>query len=218
MKDWIQHFPQLNDLADNEKIPLLDHVSLVELPAAKVVYHVGDNCHHFLLVLSGSVRVQMYSQSGHEIVLYRVEGGGSCILTTSCLLANEAYQAEAITETAVQAVLIPAQVFDQAMAQSAAFRQFVFTGYARRVSDLLYLINAIAFERMDARLAHLLVQRMDDQQVLHITHQDIANELGTAREVVSRLLKELERRRIITLQRACLTIVDLSQLRAISNG
>lgn len=218
MNDWLQQFPLLATIDPVEKAELVSHVGFVDLPAGKSVYHVGDHCKHYLLVLSGSVRVQMYSHNGHEIVLYRVGDGESCILTTSCLLANEVYQAEAITETPVHAAMIPADSFDHAMATSAGFRHFVFSGYARRVADLLYLINTIAFERMDVRLANFLVQHMGQQRILHMTHQDIANELGTAREVVSRLLKELEKRGVIYLQRGSLTIENPEALKKLGDN
>lgn len=214
-RGWLQQFPQLSRLDEPVLGYLLEHIRLVDLSPEHVVYHIGDHCEHFLLVLNGTVRVQMFSRSGHEIVLYRVSEGQSCILTTTSLLADEVYQAEAVTESAVQAALLPAAVFERLMETSATFRHFIFANYGRRLTELLGLINTVAFERMDVRLAHVLVQRSGRKPVLHITHQEIANELGTAREVVSRLLKDLEHRGIIGLHRGYLVIEDVERLRQI---
>jgi CRP/FNR family transcriptional regulator len=216
--EWTRQFPLLATLNGPEWQAILRQTRVVELPAGVVVYHVGDSCENYLLVLEGSVRVQMFSESGHEIVLYRVEEGQSCILTTSCLLAKERYRAEAVTETPVRAVVFSAAAFEQALAQLAGFRQFVFGAYAERVTDLLCLIDAIAFGRMEVRLATLLLQRLGDQQELQITHQELANELGSAREVVSRLLKEYERRGMVATHRGRLELKDRTQLQQLTQS
>ena len=214
--NWFTRFPQLARLDDAAEGSLLKHMRLVEMPSNQTVYHVGDRCQYFLLVLHGTVRVQMVSRSGHEIVLYRVNEGQSCILTTASLLADEIYQAEAVTETAVRAALLPAADFERFMSSSADFRHFVLGNFGQRIADLLALINTVAFERMDIRLAKFLLQRLEQRRVIDITHQDIANELGTAREVISRLLKDLERRGIIELHRGYVEIADMERLRQIA--
>lgn len=216
--DWVQQFPLLASIEGPEWETILCQARFVELPVGVTVYHVGDSCENYLLVLEGSVRVQMFSENGNEIVLYRVEDGQSCILTTSCLMANEKYQAEAVTETKVKAVVFPAAAFERAMATLANFRKFVFTAYAKRVSDLLCLIDAVAFGRMESRLAGVLLQRLGDQHELQITHQHLANELGTAREVISRMLKEYERRGIIETHRGRLVIKDFAKLQQLGHA
>lgn len=215
---WVKQFPLLASIEGPEWVAILSQTQFVELPAGITVYHVGDSCENYLLVLEGSVRVQMFSENGNEIVLYRVEDGQSCILTTSCLMANEKYQAEAVTETKVKAVAFPAAAFEQAMATLANFRKFVFTAYAKRVSDLLCLIDAVAFGRMESRLAGVLLQRLGNQQELQITHQHLANELGTAREVISRMLKEYERRGIVETHRGRLVVKDLAKLQQLGQA
>jgi CRP/FNR family transcriptional regulator len=213
---WVKEFPMLAMIKGPTWDTLQNNVSIVEVPTGETIYHVGDSCENYLLVLTGSVRVQMFFENGHEIVLYRVEQGQSCIMTTSCLLARESYQAEAVTETPAKAVIIPVAEFEQALAKLAPFRQFVFTAYAKRITDLMCLINDIAFERMDVRLARFLLQQPENQRELHMTHQHIANELGTAREVISRLLKEFEHRGIIETHRGYLTINNPKTLQQIS--
>ena len=200
---WLDHFPALQSIDDDAWLTTLAKARTLSLPAGVTVFHEGDVCQNYLLVLAGSVRVQKLSESGKEIVLYRVEAGQSCVLTTACLLSSEFYHAEAITETAVEAVSIPLSAFQQALAVPA-FREFVFATYGERVTSLVMLIDAIAFGRMDARLARLLLTMADADDVVYATHQVLARELGTAREVVSRLLKEFERHGWLALQRGCI--------------
>jgi len=200
---WLDYFPALQSIDDDAWLITLAKARTLSLPAGVTVFHEGDACQNYLLVLAGSVRVQKLSESGKEIVLYRVEAGQSCVLTTACLLSSEFYHAEAITETAVDAVTIPLSAFQQALAVPA-FREFVFATYGERVTSLVMLIDAIAFGRMDARLAQLLLAMADTDDVVQATHQILARELGTAREVVSRLLKEFERHGWLVLQRGCI--------------
>ncbi len=200
---WLDHFPALQSIGDDAWLTTLAKARTLSLSAGVTVFHEGDVCQNYLLVLAGSVRVQKLSESGKEIVLYRVEAGQSCVLTTACLLSSEFYHAEAITETAVEAVSIPLSAFQQALAVPA-FREFVFATYGERVTSLVMLIDAIAFGRMDARLARLLLTMTDADDVVYATHQVLARELGTAREVVSRLLKEFERHGWLVLQRGCI--------------
>lgn len=210
---WLDRFPALQAIRDPDWLSALADVRRLRLPQGVTAFHAGDAPQSYLLVLSGVVRVQKLSESGKEIVLYRVEAGQSCILTTSCLLARDLYQAEAITETEVEAVAIPQPAFERALA-SPGFREFVFASYGERVSGLVMLIDAVAFGRMDQRLAHALIKLADGTGRIAITHQDLARELGTAREVVSRLLKEFERRGMVALQRGSIQLLRPEDLAA----
>lgn len=190
---------------------------VVTLPAGTAAFQDGAACTHYVLVMEGSVRVQKVSESGREIVLYRVEAGQSCVLTTNCLLARTDYTAEGIAETPVKAMLVPATTFRHLLNQSEAFRDFVFSAYAIRIAELLLLIEEVAFGRMDMRLAAWLCQHGQADGQIHATHQDLATELGTAREVISRQLKDFERRGWVVLHRGRVEIRDsagLSSLRA----
>ncbi|MFK7837428.1 MAG: Crp/Fnr family transcriptional regulator [Sulfitobacter sp.] len=148
------------------------------------------------------------SEAGREIVLYRVHAGESCVLTTACLLAFEDYSAEGIAETDIEAILIPRDAFDQMMAASKEFRAFVFEAYSKRITDLFMVIEEIAFKRMDIRVAQKLLELRGSDDVLHLTHQQLALELGTAREVISRQLKEFERRGWLNLSRGQIELRD----------
>jgi len=209
---WLARFPALDAIDDPVWREAAAQAQRVQLPADTFVFHAGSPCQSYLLVLDGSVRVQKVSESGKEIVLYRVESGQSCILTTACLLADEHYQAEAVTESAVDAIALPFGAFQRALAGSPAFRRFVFASYGRRVSDLVTLIDAIAFGRVDSRLARRLLELAESDDEVLVTHQELARDLGTAREVVSRLLKEFERAGLVALRRGCVELRDRDAL------
>jgi CRP/FNR family transcriptional regulator len=139
------------------------------------------------------------------------------VLTTACLLAYEDYSAEGIAETDVKAVAVPRSVFDQLIAESDVFRRFVFSAYSRRITDLFFIIEEVAFQRMDIRLAHKILELPGENDTLRKTHQQLAAELGTAREVISRLLQEFQRRQWIEIGRGELRIKNrdaLSELAA----
>lgn len=213
---WTSRFAELQELAQEDLDALVSHAQTVRLPAGQAVFAPGKKPDSFLLLLEGTVRVQQTAASGREIILYRVTGGESCIMTTACLLSDEDYLAEGVTETAVTAVAVPKTEFDQLMARSSAFRRLVFSKYASRMVDLQRLVENVAFERIDKRLAHKLLELAGDGGELEMTHQALATELGTAREVVSRVLKRFADRGLVGIGRGATRIVDREGLQKIS--
>ncbi|MEM1314454.1 MAG: Crp/Fnr family transcriptional regulator [Pseudomonadota bacterium] len=212
MEKWIDRFRGLSSLAPEIRDVLVSRSRIVDVPAGSVIFGPGVSPDNLLLLLSGTVRVHQTSEGGREIVLYRVEAGQSCVLTTACLLAHEDYSAEGVAETDVEAVAIPRSVFDDLVARSPAFREFVFTAYARRITDLFRVIDEVAFGRVDMRLAQRLSTMADDEGEVRTTHQQLATELGTAREVVSRQLQEFQRRGWIRQSRGLVAIEDPAAL------
>lgn len=201
-------FPQFAHLDPDSARTLENSARMVAIPAGTVMFQDGAECSSYVLVLEGSIRVQKVSENGREIVLYRVESGQSCVLTTNCLIAREDYSAEGIAETEIKALILPAATFRTLLGKSEPFRDFVFSAYAARIADLLMLIEEVAFGRIDVRLGGWLRQHADAKAEIRATHQDIATELGTAREVVSRQLKEFERRGWVVLHRGRIEVKD----------
>lgn len=210
--EWLTGFPGLSRLGSDLLNRLTRSSSVVTLPAGSRIYGPGQAPENYLLLLDGSVRVQQVSEGGREIVLYRVSAGESCALTTACLMGYEDYLAEAVAETDVRAVAIPRATFDDLIARSPEFRRFVFTAFSRRVTDLFHVIEEIAFSRMDIRLAHKLLELSHGSDQVSTTQQQLASELGTAREVISRVLTELHRRGWLTATRGHITISNRAAL------
>ena len=215
--DWIHHFPSLQQLAPDVLQPLLENSKVVSIAKGSRVFGPGSAPKNYLLLLKGSIRVQQMSESGREIVLYRVSAGESCALTTACLMGYEEYQAEAIVEEDAQAATIPRAIFDDLIGCSAEFRRFVFTAFSVRVTNLLRVIEEVAFERIDIRLAHKLLELARADDSLAITQQQLAAELGSAREVISRQLSEFQRRGWLQSSRGRIQLVDRSAIGRLAN-
>jgi CRP/FNR family transcriptional regulator len=213
---WIERFSGLHLLETPARDLLRTRAQVATLPNGTTIFAPGAPAQNFLLVLDGVVKVHQTSVGGREIVLYRVSGGESCIMTTACLLSEEVYGAEGTTETEVEAVVLPKAAFNELLASSPTFRRFVFSDYSHRITDILHLVEDVAFERMDRRLAEKLLEREARAGGLRITHQDLAAELGSAREVISRQLKEFQRRGWIAAGRGQIEITNRSALEALA--
>lgn len=210
--DWTRDFPPLKQLSASDFARLRDGSMIIALPEGCRIFGPGQAPESFLLLVEGTIRVQQMSESGREIVLYRVSAGDSCALTTACLMGYEDYQAEGIAETPLRAVAIPRSLFDNLISSSGDFRRFVFTAFSRRVTDLFRIIEEIAFARIDVRLAQRLLRMANERDRLSATHQDFANELGSAREVISRQIQEFQRRGWIKAARGEIELTDKGAL------
>ena len=199
--DWRRALPDLAAQADAALEAIMNSARRVHLPADVPAFVDGSRCESYLLVVEGRVRVQAHGRNGRDITLYRVEPGQSCILTTSCLLSGDPYPAEGISETEVTAVALPAGLFQRGLNESAAFRRYVFRNYGQRLSALIGRLEEVAFERIESRLGQALLARHTDGGAIVTTHQQLASELGTAREVVSRELKRFQSRGWVRLGR-----------------
>ena len=174
--------------------------SQVTFKKGSLLYSEGDACDGIGFFLAGEVRVYRISESGREITLYEIYPGETCILNASCILSGSSYPAIAQALADGKVLLLPAPVFKDLIARYPRMREFIFGLFSERLSIIVELIDEVAFGRMNERLHDYLIERSEDG-VLAVTHQVIANDLGTSREVVSRLLKDLERRGTVTLSR-----------------
>jgi len=209
--DWLSKFPGLCDADGELRRALMEKGQIINAPAGTRVFQPGTECGQYLLLVDGTVRVQMVAENGREIVLYRVSGGETCVMTTACLLAHENYGAEGMAETDITAVAISNATFRSLLGASERFRDFVFSAYGERLADLMVLVEEVAFRRLDLRLADFLVKNQDGGTI-ETTHQALAVELGSVREVVSRVLKEFERRGWVKLARGRIEVMNGSGL------
>lgn len=210
--DLLELFPPFRELEPKVLDRLLREGQVHYYPADRRLFHEGEHCDRFLLLLKGSVRVQKLTDNGHEIVLYHIAPGQSCRLTNTCLLGGQRYPAEAFSETEVELLSLSRQAFQRALELSGAVRAAVYSTIDEAMNDLVRLVQDVAFGHLDHRLAQFLLQQTQQQAELKITHQALATELGTAREVVSRLLKEFERQGWVKLQRGRVIVVEREAL------
>lgn len=182
-------------------VGLLEQAQRQSFPAGMHLYWEGDSCSGIAFLLTGTIRVYRCSESGREITLYEIGSGETCILNASCILGEKPYPANAVTLTDGEFVLIPADSFRQMLGQHEALRNMVFSLLSERLGDIMELVNEVAFRRMDERLMEYLIEKSGNGQLL-ATHQKIASDLGTSREVVSRILKEFERQGKLQMTRS----------------
>ncbi|HET9250582.1 MAG TPA: Crp/Fnr family transcriptional regulator [Candidatus Eisenbacteria bacterium] len=192
--------------------------SVVRLAAGAYFLREGDTCGHFAVVVSGRMRVFKLGESGHEITLYHVGAGEACPLNVSCILSDRPVPAMARVEEDVEAVVMPAASFRRWVASHESLRSVIFEMFSTRLTEVMSLVEEVAFRRMDQRLAKRLIElfQAHGDETVETTHADIAADLGTAREVVSRLLKEFERLGAIGLARGRIELVDGALLRGMA--
>jgi CRP/FNR family transcriptional regulator len=217
---WRSVFPELAAISDPAWRSARDSAQLRIFPAGTILLRPGETSPDFVLIAAGRVRVCQRAKSGREIVLYRVCGGEVCLLTLGNLCGDTTYFAEAVAEERVLTIVIGRSSLEQAFARSEAFRRFLYAALSRRLSGLMDLIGQIAFQRLDARLAGLLLRLFDGcrPDLLHMTHQELAQELGTSREVVSRILKEFELGGIIRLHRGSIELLSPQAMALLTGG
>ncbi len=187
------------------------------LPEGQTIAFPGEPCARFILILQGTLRVYRTTDSGREITLYRLSAGESCVLTAACIMSNQGFPALAETETAIEAVLIPATEARNWLTRWPAWCTFTFALVSQRLADVISMLEEVAFQRMNVRIAHYLLSLSGEQsETLHLTHQQIAADLGTSREVVSRILKSFEKTGLLQASRKSLRIIDRKRLQALS--
>ncbi|MFO1312458.1 MAG: Crp/Fnr family transcriptional regulator [Burkholderiales bacterium] len=206
-------YPAFEKLDDARLVALLDECPIVNVEAGTVLFDDRSPCEAFHLLVEGTVRVSKAGASGRELQLYRVVPGEACILTSSCLLGNVAYSARGVAETSLVAVALPQPLFQRLLSEHEPFRNYVFGLFAERIGELMQLVEAVAFQKLDQRLAALLLGK---GRVIRVTHQALADELGSVREIVSRLLKTFAEQGLVSLGREQIEIVDAARLRRIA--
>lgn len=210
--DVLALYPALAQLPAEVRERCLAQAVPITLPPGTVVFDAGQPCSGFPLVLGGAIRVVKCADNGRELPLYRVTPGESCLITSGCLLGRNDYNARGICESETRLLLVSQPCFDELLAYPA-FRDFVFHLLAERMADLMQLVEEVAFRKLDQRLA---AQLLGKGRLLHVTHQQLADELGSVREMVSRLLKGFSEQGWVRLGREQIEILDPAALRRVA--
>ena len=184
-----------------------------QIPAGRDVFIEGDRADAIALLLSGEVRVYKIGETGREITLYRFGNGGSCVLTANAILSRQSFPAIATVVHDAEAILIPADTFRKWVHRYELWRDFVFELMSQRLLSVMEIVDEVAFRRMDTRIATFLLDRARLQNPVHITHQEIAAELGSSREVISRILEEFGKQELIQAARGVVEVLDFEKLK-----
>ena len=196
----------------------LDGASVVSLAKGTRIFQAGDPCNQFFYLLSGSVRVDLVSITGKSIMLYRFGAQETCVLTTSCLISGDQYCAEAHIEEQTTACVLALSAFETRINQSAEFRKLVFGSFSQRLTAMMSKIEDVAFSSIDNRLAIRLLEIHAKTPLITITHEQLATDIGTAREVISRKLARWEDLGLIERQRGTVDILNLARLQEMAKS
>ena len=209
---WEERFSFLKAVSAADLKIARDAVHFPVLEADAVAYELDGECPNYLMCLDGRTRVFKRSENGREMLIYKVGAGGTCVLTTQCLLSGENFPAESVAEAHTELAAIPAHTFQQLIASSPQFRSFVFKDYGRLLSGMFSLVEEVAFATLEQKLARRMIADADDHGIVMKTHQRLASDVGSVREVVSRHLGEWERAGFVRNLRGQIEIVDPAAL------
>ena len=187
------------------------------VPRGTTLFGVGDKCQQFVYVVSGNIRVDLASETGSSLLLYRLHSSNTCVLTTSCLMSGDQYCAEATVEEDASILTMPASQFFSSIEHSALFRSFVFSSFSQRLTALMAKVDEVAFRSIERRLAGTLLHHAKEGNTVRVTHEVLASEIGTAREVISRKLAQWDSADLISRARGEITLLALDKLNAIAN-
>jgi CRP/FNR family transcriptional regulator len=211
----VERFPVLAELPAEMRERVMHQSHVRTAPEGTVLFEANTPCSAFPLLLDGSVRVVRIAPNGREILLYRVEAGESCILSGGCLLGQTDHKASGIAESPVRMLAIPPALFNELMVHHPPFRQYVFGEYGARLAEVMELVEEVAFRRLDQRLAQLLIHR---GPVWVGSQQKLADELGSVREFISRLLHSFANRGWVKLERERIVVLDTKSLAALAGS
>jgi CRP/FNR family transcriptional regulator len=206
--DLLTAFPVFRNAAGDlvRKLVTAGHFQVI--PGGTRLYTEGDDCQGIVFVLSGEIRIFKIGKTGRVITLYDIGPGETCILNASCILSGSTYPANALMASDASVLFVPSADFHVLVTAYEEMRVFVFSLLSRRLATVMELVEEVAFGRMDQRLLDYVIEKSEGGR-LETTHQNIANDLGTSREVVSRLLKDFERKQQIRLSRNLITLLKL---------
>ncbi|MDR8393779.1 Crp/Fnr family transcriptional regulator [Aliifodinibius sp. S!AR15-10] len=207
--EFLSVFSKFNK--SKEALHFIERSSFKELPEQSELLHIGAPIQVVPFVLDGAVKVLRQDDAGHELFLYHIHPGESCAMTLTSTLSREKSQVKAVTLEKTKLVAMPVSEVHHWYSSDPVFREFVLATFQQRFEELLKMLDQIAFQQIDSRLQQLLAERSEalERKILHITHQELAEELNSSREVVSRLLKQMEKNGMVELGRNRIKIIDL---------
>lgn len=217
--EFYDYFPIWNKLSPDEQKKLISSVYVKKIPAGTIIHAGGTDCTGLMLVRSGQLRAFIFSEAGKEITIYRLFEYDMCLLSASCLLNSIQFDLNISAEKDTEVWIIPLEVYKALMEQSAPVANYTNEIMASRFTDVMWLIEQILWKSFDKRLAAFLLaeSNIESTHILKITHEQIACHLGTAREVVTRMLKYFQMEGMVRLTRGTIEIINDNRLALLAN-
>ena len=213
-----EYFPVFNKLTPEEKDCLINSVSLKRIKKGTIVHNGNDDCLGLLLIISGQLRAYILSEEGREITIFRLFSRDMCLFSASCMMKNIQFDITVTAEKDTEAWFIPVDIYKSLMENSAVIANYTNDIIGTRFTDVVWLIEQIMWKSFDKRLALFLREEsaIEGTERLEITHEKIASHLGTAREVVTRMLKYFQGEKVVSLSRGIVEITDMKKLSEMS--
>lgn len=217
-KTLAKNFLIWDKLTVDEKKRISDVVVLKNFIAGEAIHHGSLDCSGLIIIISGSLRTYMMNENGKQITLYRLFDKDICLFSASCIMKDITFDVYIDCEKNVTALLIPIDQYKNIVEESRTILDYTNRILTSRFSEIMWIFEQIAFHSLDKRLAYYLIEQSynEDADFLNYTHEKIANDLGTAREVVSRMLKYFELENMVELKRNKIIIIDKNKLSEIS--
>ncbi|HHU80125.1 MAG: Crp/Fnr family transcriptional regulator [Bacilli bacterium] len=214
LNEYLTIFPELSS---RDQKQIIDGSSFHKYKKGEQIYNVTRTCNGIMIVKSGQLRTYMLSDEGKEITLYRLLPGDVCVMTSSCLFNNLDIEIHILVEKPTEVIIIPYQILDSMRKENSMVDRFLLDIISQRFSEVMWVMEQVVFSPMLKRVAECLVNHwsLADSDVVRITHGEIANDLGTAREVVTRLLDYLQNDNVIKQERGKITILDPLKLQTL---
>lgn len=213
LRAWIiRQFPPLSVSAEIVR-EIVENSQVVNIPAGTVLLETGHTIQHIPLVIRGGIKVSRADAYGRELLLYYIHPGESCAMTLSSGMRRERSRVNAVTQQPTELLIIPTNLTWQLAWKHPAWLEFVMDVYNRRFDELLELVESVSFRQLDERLLRYLQDKsaLLNTRILPLSHQEIADDLGSARAVISRMLKQMENRGLLKLMRGRIRILELPQ-------
>lgn len=216
--DFSSYFPIWNKLSASEKEQLSLSAAFRKIKSGTIIYHGSADCQGLFLIHSGQFRAYILSDTGREITLYRLFEQDICLFSASCIINSIQFEITVEAEKDSEFWMIPSSIYKRIMENSAPLANYTNEIMASRFSDVMWLMEQIMWKSMDKRLASFLLEetRLEQSSLLQITHERIANHMGTAREVITRMLRYFQNERLVKLTRGTIQVLDSKKLQLIS--
>lgn len=207
-KKLAKNFSFYNKLKPEKRENLLNQLTYIKYPPGKIIMKAGYTCENTFFLLKGSIRVYKVSEKGRELTLYRIQRGEMCLMSIACIMSSSNFPAQAQIEKETEILALPASTFKRYLSSIPELQEFVFGKVFSRLQDVMLTVEDIAFKNIETRIASFLISTVEqNQETLNLTQAEIAKEIGSAREVVSRTLRDFAARGAVELGRGKITII-----------
>ena len=216
--EFREYFPIWDKLTGDQQQRLSARMPLRAIPKGTVIHNGSMSCTGIILVKSGQLRTYMLSDEGREITLYRLFEGDMCLLTAPCMIRSIQFDVTVETQKDTEVWIIPPNVYQQVMEQSAALAGYTLELMATRFSEVMWLMEQVMWKSLDKRIAAFLLEEsaIEDSDTLKLTHETIANHLGSPREVITRMLRYFQSEGMVRLSRGAVTLTDMGALHSLT--